>query len=69
MSQNAQKKPVIAVARASPGIGEAAARRFVVEGFIAALARMEDKLQAIVQGTETDFEKSATRYYITDLRI
>ncbi|KAF2179957.1 putative short-chain type dehydrogenase [Zopfia rhizophila CBS 207.26] len=70
MSHNTQKKSVIAVVGAGPGIGEAVARRFVAEGFVVALlARTEDKLQTIAQGIEADFGKSTARYYITDLRI
>lgn len=45
MSFNLQKKPVIVVVGAGPGIGEAVARRFTQEGFVVALlARNEDKL-------------------------
>ncbi|KFZ17831.1 hypothetical protein V501_01540 [Pseudogymnoascus sp. VKM F-4519 (FW-2642)] len=70
MSYNAQKKQVIAVVGAGPGIGEAVARRFVSEGFIVALlARTKDKLQTMVQGIEADFGKGSARYYLTDLRI
>lgn len=70
MSQNAQKKPVIAVVGAGPGIGEAVARRFVAEGYVVALlARTEDKLQTMVQGIDADFGKGSARYYLTDLRI
>lgn len=70
MSQNTQKKPVIAVVGAGPGIGEAVARRFVQEGFIVALlARTEDKLRSMVQGIENDFGKGTARHYLTDLRV
>ncbi|KIW84542.1 hypothetical protein Z517_03792 [Fonsecaea pedrosoi CBS 271.37] len=69
MSLNAQKKPVIAVVGAGPGIGEAVARRFVAEGFcVALLARTEDKLQKMAQGIDADHGKGLARYYITDLR-
>ncbi|OJI99644.1 hypothetical protein ASPVEDRAFT_51017 [Aspergillus versicolor CBS 583.65] len=70
MSRNPQKKPVIAVVGAGPGIGEAVARRFVQEGFIVALlARTEDKLQTMSTGIEADFGKHTAHYYITDLRV
>jgi len=70
MSHNAQKKRVIAVVGAGPGIGEAVARRFVAEGFVVALlARTEDKLQTMGQGIDADFGKGSARYYITDLRV
>jgi NADP-dependent 3-hydroxy acid dehydrogenase YdfG len=56
MSYNVQKKPVIAVVGAGPGIGEAVARRFTTEGYvIALLARTEDKLQTMAQGIDADF--------------
>ncbi|KUL87700.1 hypothetical protein ZTR_05844 [Talaromyces verruculosus] len=52
MSFNKQNKPVIAVVGAGPGIGEAVARRFAVEGYVTALlARTEDKLQSMWRGT------------------
>ncbi|KAJ5098414.1 hypothetical protein N7532_005415 [Penicillium argentinense] len=70
MSHNPQKKPVIAVVGAGPGIGEAVARRFVQEGLIVALlARTEDMLQTMSTGIEADFGKHTARYYITDLRV
>lgn len=70
MSQNPQKKPVIAVVGAGPGIGEAVARRFTAEGFVVALlARTEDKLQTMAQGIDQDFGKGTARYYLTDLRV
>lgn len=70
MSHNAQKKPVVAVAGAGPGIGEAVARQFVAEGFVVALiARTEEKLQTMRDGIEKDFGKGSARYYITDLRV
>lgn len=70
MSHNTQKKPVIAVVGAGPGIGEAVARRFVREGFIVALlARTEDKLSSMARGIESDFGSGTARYYITDLRV
>ena len=69
MSLNEQKKPVIALVGAGPGIGEAVARRFVAEGFyVALLARTEDKLQKMAQGIETDYGKSSAKYYTTDLQ-
>lgn len=69
MSRNTSSKPVIAVVGAGPGIGEAVARRFIQEGFIAALlARTEDKLQNMVAGIEKDFGQETSRYYLTDLR-
>ncbi len=37
MSFNPDKKPIIALVGAGPGIGEAVGRRFVTEGFIVAL--------------------------------
>ncbi len=68
MSHNTKNKPVIAVVGAGPGIGEAVARRFVSEGFVAALlARTEDKLQTMVSGIESDHGPGTSRYYITDL--
>ncbi|TVY81460.1 4-formylbenzenesulfonate dehydrogenase TsaC1/TsaC2 [Lachnellula suecica] len=70
MSYNTQKKQVIAVVGAGPGIGEAVARRFVKEGFaVALLARTEDKLRTMQQGIESDFGNGTARYYITDLRV
>jgi NADP-dependent 3-hydroxy acid dehydrogenase YdfG len=70
MSHNPQSKPVIAIVGAGPGIGEAVARRFISQGFIAALlARTEDKLRTMVDGISTDFGSGTARYYITDLRI
>jgi NADP-dependent 3-hydroxy acid dehydrogenase YdfG len=70
MSHNAQKKPVIAVVGAGPGIGEAVARRFVAEGYVVALlARTEEKLQTMGKGIDADFGSGAARYYITDLRV
>ncbi|KAI1614577.1 short-chain dehydrogenase/reductase SDR [Exophiala viscosa] len=70
MSHNAQKKPVIAVVGAGPGIGEAVARRFVAEGFVVALlARTEDKLQTMAAEIENDHGKGTAQYYITDLRV
>ncbi|OAP62467.1 hypothetical protein AYL99_04670 [Fonsecaea erecta] len=69
MSLNPQKKPVIAVVGAGPGIGEAVARRFVAGGFcVALLARTEDKLQKMAQGIDADHGKGSAQYYITDLR-
>ena len=69
MSLNTQKRPVLALVGAGPGIGEAVARRFVAEGFyVALLARTEDKLQKMAQGIETDHGKGSAKYYITDLR-
>lgn len=70
MSLNPTNKPVIAVVGAGPGIGEAVARRFTVEGFVVALlARTEDKLQTMAKGIDDDFGKGTARYYLTDLRI
>ncbi|KAK4554529.1 hypothetical protein LTR86_008383 [Recurvomyces mirabilis] len=70
MATTSHKRPVVAVVGAGPGIGEAVARRFVAEGFCAALlARTEDKLQNMVTGIEADYGKNAARYYITDLRL
>ncbi|WPH01287.1 Hypothetical protein R9X50_00412500 [Acrodontium crateriforme] len=70
MSLNPANRPVIAVVGAGPGIGEAVARRFVVEGYsVALLARTEDKLQTMKQGIEADYGKGTANYYITDLRI
>lgn len=70
MSLNSANKPVIAIVGAGPGIGEAVARRFTAEGFVVALlARTEDKLQAMVQGIDTDYAKETAQYYLTDLRI
>lgn len=70
MAHNPQKKPVIAVVGAGPGIGEAVARRFTAEGYVVALlARTEDKLQSMAEGIEKDHGKGAARYYITDLRV
>ncbi|KEF51115.1 uncharacterized protein A1O9_12838 [Exophiala aquamarina CBS 119918] len=70
MSSNMQKKPVIAVVGAGPGIGEAVARRFTAEGFaVALLARTEDKLRDMAKGINTDFGHGTARYYITDLRV
>ncbi|EXJ64854.1 hypothetical protein A1O7_01193 [Cladophialophora yegresii CBS 114405] len=69
MSLNKHNKPVIAVVGAGPGIGEAVARRFVAEGFYAALlARTEDKLHKMAQGIEADHGPDTAKYYITDLR-
>lgn len=69
MSQNTQKKPVISVVGAGPGIGEAVARRFAAEGFVVALlARTEDKLQSMAAGIDNDFGKDTAKYYVTDLR-
>lgn len=65
-----QKKPVIAVVGAGPGIGEAVARRFTAEGYaVALLARTEDKLQTMASGIDADYGAGTARYYITDLRI
>jgi NADP-dependent 3-hydroxy acid dehydrogenase YdfG len=70
MSYNSQKKPVIAVVGAGPGIGEAVARRFTAEGFVAALlARTEDRLQTMANGIDADFGKGSARYWVTDLRV
>jgi len=70
MSHNVQKKPVIAVVGAGPGIGEAVARRFAAEGYVVALlARTEDKLQTMAQGIDADFGRGSARYYVTDLRV
>jgi NADP-dependent 3-hydroxy acid dehydrogenase YdfG len=70
MSHNTQKKPVIAVVGAGPGIGEAVARRFAAEGYVVALlARTEEKLRTMAQGIDSDFGSDTARYYITDLRI
>ncbi|KIX00171.1 uncharacterized protein Z518_10308 [Rhinocladiella mackenziei CBS 650.93] len=69
MSLNPQKKSVIAVVGAGPGIGEAVARRFAAEGFVVALlARTKDKLQKMARGIDTDYGKGTAHYYITDLR-
>lgn len=69
MSFNKQKKPVIAVVGAGPGIGEAVARRFAAEGYVTALlARTEDKLQSICHRIEKEFGQGISRYYLTDLR-
>jgi NADP-dependent 3-hydroxy acid dehydrogenase YdfG len=70
MSLNSSKKPVIAVVGAGPGIGEAVARRFAVEGFVVALlARTEDVLKAMAGGIDNDIEKGTAHYYLTDLRV
>jgi NADP-dependent 3-hydroxy acid dehydrogenase YdfG len=70
MSHNTQKKPVIAVVGAGPGIGEAVARRFAAEGYVVALlARTEEKLRTMAQGIDSAFGSDTARYYITDLRI
>ncbi|KAG0647760.1 Cytochrome P450 monooxygenase FUS8 [Hyphodiscus hymeniophilus] len=70
MSYNKEKKPVIAVVGAGPGIGEAVARRFVAEGYVVALlARTEDKLQTMGKGIDADFGSGSARHYITDLRV
>lgn len=70
MSHNTQKKPVIAVVGAGPGIGEAVARRFTAEGYtVALLARTENKLQTMAKGIDADHGEGTARYYITDLRI
>ena len=70
MSHNGQKKPVIVVVGAGPGIGEAVARRFAAEGYaVALLARTEDKLKTMAQGIDNDFGAGTARYYITDLRV
>jgi NADP-dependent 3-hydroxy acid dehydrogenase YdfG len=70
MSHNLEKKPVIAVVGAGPGIGEAVARRFAAEGYVVALlARTEDKLQTMVQGIDADLGRNTARYYVTDLRV
>jgi NADP-dependent 3-hydroxy acid dehydrogenase YdfG len=70
MAHNPQKKPVIAVVGAGPGIGEAVARRFTAEGYVVALlARTADKLQSMAEGIEQDHGTGAARYYITDLRV
>jgi len=69
MSLNPQKKPVIAVVGAGPGIGEAVARRFTAEGYVVALlARTEDKLVTMAAGIDADYGPGTARYYITDLR-
>ncbi|KAH8812113.1 hypothetical protein F5884DRAFT_668808 [Xylogone sp. PMI_703] len=68
MSYNLERKPVIAVVGAGPGIGEAVARRFAAEGFVVGLlARSEDKLRIMAEGINTDSGKATTRYYITDV--
>lgn len=71
MSKNPQKKPVIAVAGAGPGIGEAVARRFAAEGFVVALlARSEEKLQTMVSDIDAATSTpGSARYYLTDLRL
>jgi NAD(P)-dependent dehydrogenase (short-subunit alcohol dehydrogenase family) len=70
MSLNTQNKPVIAVAGAGPGIGEAVARRFTAEGFVVALlARTEDKLQTMAHGIDADYGRGTAQYYITDFRV
>lgn len=70
MSLNSSKKSVIAVVGAGPGIGEAVARRFAVEGFVVALlARTEDVLKAMAGGIDNDIEKGTAHYYLTDLRV
>ncbi|KAL6250457.1 hypothetical protein RBB50_002759 [Rhinocladiella similis] len=69
MSYNTSNKPIMAVVGAGPGIGEAVARRFVAEGYIAALlARTEDKLQTMVSDIASAHGPNTSRYYITDLR-
>lgn len=69
MSQITQKKSVIAVIGAGPGIGEAVARRFAAEGFLVALlARTEKTLHSMAAGIDNDFGKGTARYYITDLQ-
>jgi NADP-dependent 3-hydroxy acid dehydrogenase YdfG len=70
MSLNSSRKSVIAVVGAGPGIGEAVARRFAVEGFVVALlARTEDVLKAMAGGIDNDVGKGTAHYYITDLRV
>ena len=70
MSSNPSNKPVIAVVGAGPGIGEAVAHRFAIEGFVVALlARTEDKLQTMAQTINSDIGQGTAHYYITDLRI
>jgi NADP-dependent 3-hydroxy acid dehydrogenase YdfG len=70
MSQNPQKKPVIAVVGAGAGIGEAVARRFAAEGFAVALyARREDSLRMMASGISADHTNSVVRYYTTDSTI
>jgi len=70
MSKNATGKPVIAVVGAGPGIGEAVAHRFALEGyFVALLARTQDTLQGIASTIDSDVGAGTAHYYITDLRI
>lgn len=70
MTTNNQKKLVMAVVGAGPGIGEAVARRFASEGFATALlARTEDKLREMAEGINADFGEGTARYFITDLRV
>lgn len=69
MVQQQQRRPVIAVVGAGPGIGEAVARRFVAGGHtVALLARTEDKLQTMAEGIRKDYGPGTASYYITDLR-
>jgi NADP-dependent 3-hydroxy acid dehydrogenase YdfG len=70
MSLNTTNKPVIAIVGAGPGIGEAVARRFAIEGFVVALlARTKEVLEVMAQGIDSDVGKGTAHYYITDLRV
>jgi NAD(P)-dependent dehydrogenase (short-subunit alcohol dehydrogenase family) len=70
MSLNTTNKPVIAVVGAGPGIGEAVARRFAIEGFVVALlVRTKEVLEAMAQGIDSEVGKGTAHYYITTLRV
>lgn len=68
MSPNSGRKPLIVIAGAGPGIGEATARRFASEGFVVALlARTEEKLRAMAEGINATFGKHTAHSYVTNL--
>ncbi|KAK5048168.1 hypothetical protein LTR84_005838 [Exophiala bonariae] len=70
MTNQDQRKPVMAVVGAGPGIGEAVARRFASEGFaVALLARTEDKLRDMANGINADYGERTAQYFVTDLRV
>ncbi len=70
MSNNKTSKPVVAIAGAGPGIGEAVARRFAKAGYIVALlARTVEKLDTMARGIDADHGSGTAHAYVTDLRV
>lgn len=65
-----QEKPVIAVAGAGPGIGEAIARRFAAKGYVTTLlAHTVNNLKSTYQHIKADFRPRISQYYLTNLQI